>query len=43
MFAKPILCKTAVWTKQAWTENGLNDLRRCAKAQNLKMEEIQCD
>ena len=37
MFDKPIICKTAVWTRLAWTENGLNDLRKCAKTQKLKI------
>lgn len=41
MFEKPIVCKTVAWTRLAWTENSLNDLRKCAKAQNLKLTETE--
>lgn len=41
MFKKPIICKTSRWTCEAWTENGLNDLRKCAKLQKFKMTETE--
>lgn len=41
MFEKPIICKTCIWEHKAWTENGLNDLRKCAKHQKYKMTETE--
>ena len=40
MFEKPIICTTARWQRTAWTQTGLNDLRKCAKHQNFKMTEV---
>ena len=39
IFEHPIVCTTKGWTRVAWTENGLNDLRRCARHQRFAMTE----